>query len=189
MNKYSNIKKLNRLIEEELRSVLLEAEDDIKVTTDEPEEGGEALDILRQIYDLVKPEVEMGDEMPEPEEEESEGGEEGGEDEKEDIKEEVYNQAVADDAVAITLFLSTVVGLGGGSLLLAYLQDEKDAIIDKFKKIISSKNPKADAKTAAKELKDEAEMNERMKAKLSNNSLNESVSFQGRMKKLANIRG
>ena len=32
-------------------------------------------------------------------------------------------------------------------------------------------------------------MNERMKAKLSNNSLNESVNFQGRMKKLANIRG
>ena len=185
MNKYSNIKKLNRLIEEELRSVLLEAEDDIKVTTDEPEEGGEALDILRQIYDLVKPEVEMGDEMPEPEEEESEEGE----DEKEDIKEEVYNQEVANDAVAIALFLSTVVGLGGGSLLLAYLEDEKDAIIDKFKKIISSKNPKADAKAAAKELKDEAEMNERMKAKLSNNSLNESVNFQGRMKKLANIRG
>lgn len=185
MNKYSNIEKLNRLIEKELKSVLLEAEDDIKVTTDEPEEGGEALDILKQIYDLVKPEVEMGDEMPEPEEEESEEGE----DEKGDIKEEVYNQEVANDAVAIALFLSTVVGLGGGSLLLAYLEDEKDAIIDKFKKIISSKNPKADAKAAAEELKDEAEMNERMKAKLSNTSLNESVNFQGRMKKLANIRG
>ena len=184
MNKYSNIEKLNRLIEEELRSVLLEAEDDIKVTTDEPEEGGEALDILKQIYDLVKPEVEMGDEMPEPEEESEEG-----EDEKGDIKEEVYNQEVANDAIAIALFLSTIVGLGGGSLLLAYLEDEKDAIIDKFKKIISSKNPKADAKAAAEELKDEAEMNERMKTKLSNNSLNESVNFQGRMKKLANIRG
>jgi hypothetical protein len=73
------------------------------------------------------------------------------------------NPAIADDAQAIALFLSTVVGLGGGSLLLAYLQDEKDALIDKFKQIIASKNPKADAKAAAEELKDEAEMNENLR--------------------------
>jgi len=73
------------------------------------------------------------------------------------------NPEIANDAYALALFLSTVVGLGGGSLLLAYLQDEKDALVDKFKQIMASKNPKAEAKAAAEELKDEAEMNENLR--------------------------
>ena len=73
------------------------------------------------------------------------------------------NPEIANDAYAVALFLSTIVGLGGGSLLLAYLQDEKDALVDKFKQIMASKNPKAEAKAAAEELKDEAEMNENLR--------------------------
>jgi len=57
-----NIKELNKLIKEEL-DAFLEAEDDIKITTDEPDvkSGEEAMDLLRQIYDLIKPEMESGE--------------------------------------------------------------------------------------------------------------------------------
>jgi hypothetical protein len=57
-----NIKELNKLIKEEL-DAFLEAEDDIKITTDEPDvkSGEEAMDLLRQIYDLIKPEMEGGE--------------------------------------------------------------------------------------------------------------------------------
>jgi len=61
------IEELNKLIKEEL-DAFLEAEgdddteggDDIEVTTDEPavETGEEAMDLLRQIYDMIKPQVE-----------------------------------------------------------------------------------------------------------------------------------
>mgnify|MGYP001377780489 CR=1 FL=1 len=93
------IEELNKLIKEELHA-FFEAEDedagdDIEVTTDEPavETGDEALDLLRQIYDMIKPEIE-GDEAPEmdmdePEEDlEDEGGEE---EEEEDLDEAVDN--------------------------------------------------------------------------------------------------
>lgn len=101
------IKELNKLIKEEL-DAFFEADDeemdidgeggdDIEVTTDEPavETGDEALDLLRQIYDMIKPEIE-GDEEPEmdmeePEEEEGEEGEEEGEDEEETVDEAVDN--------------------------------------------------------------------------------------------------
>jgi hypothetical protein len=73
------------------------------------------------------------------------------------------NPEIANDAYAVALFLSTIVGLGGGSLLLAYLQDEKDALVDKIKQIMASRNPKAEATKAAEELKDEAEMNENLR--------------------------
>ena len=73
------------------------------------------------------------------------------------------NPEIANDAYAVALFLSTIVGLGGGSLLLAYLQDEKDALIDKFKQIMASRNPKAEATKAAEELSDEAKMNENLR--------------------------
>ena len=82
-----NIKELNKLIKEELNAFLeaedddVDAGDDIEVTTDEPEEE-DALDTLRQIFDMLKPIVEPeGEEEPEmdmeePEEEEEEEGEE-----------------------------------------------------------------------------------------------------------------
>ena len=99
-----NIEELNKLIQEELAAYLNENEeevegdeapegddDDIEVTTDEPAEEDDALDTLRQIYDMLKPivepegeeepEMDMGDEE-EPAEEE--GEEEG---EVEDVEE------------------------------------------------------------------------------------------------------
>jgi hypothetical protein len=103
-----NLRKLDKLIQEELKAYLREAEeeemdmdmgdegDDIEVTTDEePEdEAGEALDTLRQIYDMLTPivggeEEEMED--MEGEEEEGEEGEEEGEEEEEEIDEAVDN--------------------------------------------------------------------------------------------------
>jgi hypothetical protein len=66
------IEELNKLIAEELKAYLNENEDedmdapeadgddDIEVTTDEPavDTGEEAMDLLRQIYDMIKPQVE-----------------------------------------------------------------------------------------------------------------------------------
>ena len=86
------IEELNKLIQEELKAYLNEeqtdeaymededGDDDIEVTTDEPEEGGEdeALNTLRQIFDMLKPIVE-----PEEEEEPELDGEEEEEDEEE----------------------------------------------------------------------------------------------------------
>jgi len=103
------IEELNKLIKEEL-DAFFEAEDeeveapeadgddDIEVTTDEPAEEDEALDTLRQIYDMLKPMVEPEDEMgepemdeEEPEEEEGEEAEEEGDDEEETVDEAVDN--------------------------------------------------------------------------------------------------
>ena len=77
------IEELNKLIKEELDAYLGEDEedggDDIKVTTDEPEDkGDEALDTLRQIFNMLKPlvdpeeepEMDMGDEDKDEESEE-----------------------------------------------------------------------------------------------------------------------
>ena len=55
------IEELNKLIKEELEAYLGEEEggDDIEVTTDEPEvKDDEALDTLRQIFNMLKPIVE-----------------------------------------------------------------------------------------------------------------------------------
>ena len=96
-----NIKELNKLIKEELDAFMQEDEmddsmdmgDDIEVTTDEPEEEEDPLDLLRQIYDMLKPivepEGEMGDEgdmedIESEEEAEDEGEDEG---EEEDVDE------------------------------------------------------------------------------------------------------
>ena len=94
------IEELNKIIQEELKAYLNEeqtdevysededGDDDIEVTTDEPaeEEGGEAMETLRQIYDMLKPVVE-----PEEEPEMDMDGEEANdeEDEEEDEEEEM----------------------------------------------------------------------------------------------------
>ena len=84
------IEELNKLIKEELDAYLGEDEedggDDIKVTTDEPEDkGDEALDTLRQIFNMVKPLVDPEEE---PEMDMDDEGEMGDEDEAdEDMKE------------------------------------------------------------------------------------------------------
>ena len=70
------IEELNKIIQEELKAYLNEeqtdeavhgedGDDDIEVTTDEPDvaDGGEAMDTLKQIYDMLRPIVEPeGDE-------------------------------------------------------------------------------------------------------------------------------
>jgi len=96
------IEELNKLIKEELEAYLGEDEedggDDIEVTTDEPEaEEDEALDTLKQIFNMLKPLVEPEEEeepemdMDSDEGEEDEADEdmtEGKDDEKdEDMKE------------------------------------------------------------------------------------------------------
>jgi len=105
------IEELNKLIKEELDAFFeaedeevetpeVDGDDDIEVTTDEPEveTGDEALDLLRQIYDMIKPQVEPEGEMEEPEmdmeepeEEEGEEVEEEGDDEEETVDEAVDN--------------------------------------------------------------------------------------------------
>jgi len=88
------IEELNKLIQEELKAYLDEdqtdeayhedGDDDIEVTTDEPEEGGEdeALDTLRQIYNMLKPMVEP-EEEPEMDMDDEESADEEGEEEEE----------------------------------------------------------------------------------------------------------
>ena len=101
------IEELNKIIQEELKAYLNENEeevdapegdgdDDIEVTTDEPEEGGEegALDTLRQIYDMLKPMVE-----PEEEEEPEMDMEEPAEDEGEEPAEDEGEEEAVDEAV------------------------------------------------------------------------------------------
>jgi len=97
------IEELNKLIQEELKAYLNEeqtdeaymededGDDNIEVTTDEPEEGGEdeALDTLRQIYNMLKPMVE-----PEEEEEPEMDMEEPAEEEGDEEPEEEMDEAV-----------------------------------------------------------------------------------------------
>ena len=108
------IEELNKLIKEEL-DAFFEAEDeeveapeadgddDIEVTTDEPAEGEDALDTLRQIYDMLKPLVEPEtEEEPvedeEPAEEEGEEEEEEGEEMDENLDRPNYKASDVQDA-------------------------------------------------------------------------------------------
>ena len=90
------IEELNKIIQEELKAYLNEeqtdeayhedGDDDIEVTTDEPEEGGEneALDTLKQIYNMLKPIAEPEDEEPEMDMDGEEADDEEGEEEEMD---------------------------------------------------------------------------------------------------------
>ena len=96
------IEELNKLIQEELKAYLNEeqtdeaymedgdgeeGDDDIEVTTDEPavDSGDEAMETLRQIYDMLKPVVEPEEEdEPEIDAEEEEDVEDEGEAEEVD---------------------------------------------------------------------------------------------------------
>ena len=89
-----NIKELNKLIKEELSAFFenedeletIDAVDDIEITTDEPEmgTGDEAIDLLRQIYDLIKPEIE------------GEAGEDVALDDEEAETEEIADEEIGD---------------------------------------------------------------------------------------------
>ena len=104
------IEELNKIIQEELKAYLNEeqtdevysededGDDDIEVTTDEPaeEEGGEAMETLRQIYDMLKPVVEP-EEEPEADLEDEEADEEEEDEEAEEMDEAVgYANYTAD---------------------------------------------------------------------------------------------
>jgi len=105
-----NIKELNKLIQEELAAYLNEDQtdeaymedgedggDDIEVTTDEPEEE-DALDTLRQIFDMLKPIVEPeGEEEPEMDMEEPEEEEEEEEEDLDEAKDEGEVKEVVDN--------------------------------------------------------------------------------------------
>tara|TARA_R110001606_G_scaffold123229_1_gene256445 strand:+ start:626 stop:1060 length:435 start_codon:yes stop_codon:yes gene_type:complete len=88
------VEELNKLIKEELSAFFenedeletIDAGDDIEITTDEPEmgTGDEAIDLLRQIYDLVKPEIE------------GEAGEEVELDDEEAETEEIEDEEIGD---------------------------------------------------------------------------------------------
>ena len=80
------IEELNKLIKEELEAYLGEEEgdDEVKVTTDEPEDKeDEALGTLKQIFNMLKPIVD--DEEEEKEEEEEVDDEEEAEDLEENV--------------------------------------------------------------------------------------------------------
>ena len=85
------IEELNKLIKEELEAYLGEEEggDDIEVTTDEPEaKDDEALDTLRQIFNMLKPIVEPeGDEETEMDMDSDEGEEDMEDEADEDMNE------------------------------------------------------------------------------------------------------
>jgi len=93
------IEELNKLIKEELNAFFeaedddIDAGDDIEVTTDEPavEDGDEALDTLRQIFNMLKPLVEPEEEeVMDLEDEETEEEEiADGEDDEEGVDEAV----------------------------------------------------------------------------------------------------
>jgi len=114
-----NIKELNKLIKEELDAFIQEDEmgdtmdmgDDIEVTTDEPDAEEDPLDLLRQIFDMLKPVVgpegEVEDFGGEEEEDTAEiEDEESEEDSEEDLKEGVLNEAL--DPSFITGFVDTL---------------------------------------------------------------------------------
>ena len=113
------IEELNKLIKEEL-SAFFEAEDDdvdagddIEVTTDEPavEDGDEALDTLRQIFNMLKPLVEPEEEEVEDIEDEETEDEEiaDGEDDDEGLDEGIINESILTD-----LFEPTIRGMMDG---------------------------------------------------------------------------
>ena len=144
------IEELNKLIKEELDAYLGE-DDDIEVTTDEPgvETGEEALDILRQIFDLIKPTVEPeGDEEEAPEvedepadeeppaDEEEPAEEEEGDPESEEEIEEIsesdfvgsYNPGPTDFGTGMALLAAVAIGLPLVSFLSMNREDKKEFV-------------------------------------------------------------
>ena len=159
------IEELNKLIKEELNAFLeaeddeADAGDDIEVTTDEPavEDGDEALDTLRQVFNMLKPLVEPEEEV----EDEEVGDEEGedeeiadGEDDEEGLDENVGSYGASADPLNLVFFLLGSVGLGAVSFLMLG-KDEKKDIIDGVK--AKAAEIKALMKLTGTELKSKAQ--------------------------------
>ena len=111
------IEELNKLIKEELEAYLGEEEggDDIEVTTDEPEvKDDEALDTLRQIFNMLKPlvepeeeeepEMDMDSDMDD-EDEADEDMKEGKDDEKDEDAVNKWFNDLCKNILSLSLFL------------------------------------------------------------------------------------
>jgi len=136
------IEELNKLIKEEL-SAFFEAEDDdmdagddIEVTTDEPavEDGDEALDTLKQIFNMLKPLVEPEEEEVEDiEDEETEEEEIGdGEDDDEGVDEAVGYPNYKADQVQKVKADATDVNQG---LNESVKKETSNTVADRFQKL------------------------------------------------------
>ena len=133
------IEELNKLIKEELNAFLeaedddVDAGDDIEVTTDEPavEDGDEALDTLRQVFNMLKPLVEPEEEVEDEEVEDEETEDEeiaDGEDDAEGLDENVGSYGASADPLNLVFFLLGSVGLGAVSFLTLGKDEKKDII-------------------------------------------------------------
>jgi len=131
------IEELNKLIKEELNAFLeaedddADAGDDIEVTTDEPavEDGDEALDTLRQVFNMLKPLVEPEEEVEDIEDEETEDDEiADGEDDEEGLDENVGSYGASADPANLLYFLLGSVGLGAFAFLSLSKEDKKEII-------------------------------------------------------------
>ena len=124
------IKELNKLIKEELDAFMQEDEEDasmdmgndIEVTTDEPEAEEDPLDLLRQIYDMLKPIVDDEEEMGgEGDMEDMEDMESGEEDEEGDGDEEEDEDSGEDDLKEYTDPLAVASGVSNTGNALSQL--------------------------------------------------------------------
>ena len=139
------IEELNKLIKEELNAFFeaedddVDAGDDIEVTTDEPavEDGDEALDTLRQIFNMLKPLVEPeGEEEGEVMDLEDEETEEeeiaDGEDDEEGVDEAVgYPNYKADQVQKVKADASDV----NQGLNESVEKEAPNTIADRFQKL------------------------------------------------------
>ncbi len=194
------IEELNKLIKEELEAYLGEEEgdDEVKVTTDEPEDKeDEALGTLKQIFNMLKPIVD--DEEEEKEEEEEVDDEE----EAEDLEENVdLNEDMITASELATLGTVMAANLGVAFKAAGGMQGLKDAIRDTgstakgIAKFLSGTGAGAGIKGGGRQeenmdhpnyradyVKDVAHNAEKIKG-----GLNESTDNTTRFKKLANIK-
>jgi hypothetical protein len=196
------IEELNKLIKEELDAYLDEEEgdDEIKVTTDEPEDkGDEALDTLKQIFNMLKPIVD--DEEEEKEEEEGEEVDDEGEDLEENVD---LNEDMITASELATLGAVMAANLGVAFKAAGGIQGLKTAIKDAgstasgIAKFLGGTGAGAGIKGGGARQEEavgypnyRADQVSKVKADATdvNQGLNESVDAKARFKKLANIKG
>jgi hypothetical protein len=195
------IEELNKLIKEELDAYLDEEEgdDEVKVTTDEPEDKeDEALGTLKQIFNMLKPIVD---------DEEEEGEDEEGEevdDEGEDLEENVdLNEDVITASELATLGAVMAANLGVAFKAAGGIQGLKAAIKDTgstasgIARFLGGTGAGAGVKGGGRQEEAvgypnyKADQVSKVKADATdvNQGLNESVDTTARLKKLANIKG
>jgi len=137
------IEELNKLIKEEL-DAFFEAEDDdvdagndIEVTTDEPTagEGDEALDTLRQIFNMLKPMVEPEEEEEEEEEMDMDDNGEEEEEEEEEMDEAVGYPNYKADQISKVKADANDVNKGLNESVEKTTEGTSNTITDRFQKL------------------------------------------------------